>query len=451
MPLPAPKGGAIIWLPARDTPTPVVDDPMERVLVRGCMSENLGDLHQTLEFLRRYTAADDCEIFLVDDRHREVLQTGCTGLDTQALLELTHIPLGKGYPGAVTARQQPMLTNDFQHDHMFLRSGLRRCGIRSFLGVPLSRDGQPLGYLGLGWRDARVPITPLISRLESLKPLLLAGLPPTRLVVAPRERSVVELNIRALGALEIRLDGELVPAQAFTRRKAIGLLQVLLLRAPAAVHRDELIEQLWPAADRQSGANRLHGVVHALRAILGRGDPDASRFIGHEHEAYFFRPPAGAAVVDLFEFRRLLKSARNAGGHLGEDDVTQALERGVALYDGDLFGDDRYTEWLDAPRLRLRDEYLHAVRALCVRYARAHRHEDALAVLRHALHIDPFAEDLHQHVIRALLALDRRIDASEHYERLRAIIRDAGMECDPETSALDAQLRLARTGRNKRT
>ncbi len=439
MPLPSSKGGAIIWMAAREMPMVVVEDPMERVLVRGCMSESLGDVRQTLDFLRRYTAADDCELFLVDERREAVLHTGCTGLDTQALLELTRIPLGEGYPGSVTARQRPMLTNDFQNDRVFLRASVRRCGLRSFLGVPLARDGEPLGYLGLGWRTARVPIMPLLTRLEGLKPLLLAGLPRTRPAVAPRASLGAALCIRALGGLSLWSHGELLSAQAFTRKKAVALLKLLLLRAPAAVHRDLLIDQLWPDADSQRGGNRLHGVVHALRAALDHGG--ASDCIGHEQDAYFFRPTP-AVFVDLFEFQRLLQQARNLDGRLGEAEVQAALERAVELYEGDLFADDPYTGWLDAPRQQLRDAYLRAARELTTRYARSQRHEDALRVLRQATLIDPLAEDLQRRLIRTLLALDRATDAREHYERLVALIRRE-VDAEPlnETLALGMELR----------
>lgn len=436
MPLPDPKGGAVIWMPATEAHLCAPVDPMEQILVRGSMSEHLGDVKKSLDFLRRYTAADDCELFLIDEAHEQVLHTGCTGLDTEALMELTHIPLGAGYPGGVTARQRPMLTNDFQNDQVFLRASVRRCGLRSFLGVPLSMHGQPLGYLGLGWRDARVPMSPLLQRLEGLKPLLLAGLPRTRAVVSSRMEPEAALRLRCLGPLEVRLHGLPVPAQAFVRRQAITLLKLLALRAPSPVHRDVLIDHLWPEADARRGGNRLHGVVHALRSALGQS------FIGYEQDAYFL-DTRQSIFVDLLHFRSLLQKARSAAPRAVDPrEISGALEEAVRLYEGDLFADDPYTEWLDAPRMRLRDQYLQAVRELTTRYARAERHEDALRVLRAALALDPLIEDLHQKLIASLLALGRRSEALEHYDSCVALIRrSVDAEPTPETLALGRRLR----------
>src|SRR5690606_13162519 len=100
-------------------------------------------------------------------------------------------------------------------------------GIRSFLGVPLARQGRPLGYLGLGWRDSRVTLEPLVYRLEGLEQLLLAGLPREQ---SRKREPEAALHLRCFGSFEVRVRGEALPAGAFTRRKALTLLKLLALR-----------------------------------------------------------------------------------------------------------------------------------------------------------------------------------------------------------------------------
>lgn len=431
MPLPESKGGAIVWMPERAEPVAV--DPMERLVVKGAMADRLGDVDETLDFLRRYSGADDSELFLLDDEAREVFHTASAGPDAEAFLELTHIPLGAGYPGGVTLTQRPMLTNDFQNDRVFLRSSVRECGLRSFLGVPLSRHGEPLGYLGLGWRDARAPLTSVIARLDGLKALLVAGLPH------PAEHRfavpIAPIEIRCFGGFEIRVRGELLRARAFVRRKALTLLKLLILHAPQPIHRDWLIETLWPDADPHRGANRLHGVVHALRQTLSGALMQAGDLIGHDEDAYFFNASASVRV-DLLDYEAALERARQSGS-------SAALSQAVALYTGELFADELYGDWATARRSLARERYLDAVRALTTREAAKARWDSVVSTLKRALSLEPFAEDLHQKLIQALVVLGRRTEAREQYERCLELIRSGGMDPLPETVALGRTLSRA--------
>ena len=67
------------------------------------------------------------------------------------------------------------------------------------------------------------------------------------------------------GGFDVRLQGRTVPPEEFIRRKALLLLKILVMSAGNPVHRDALVEGLWPGVDPRSGVNRLHGVLHALR------------------------------------------------------------------------------------------------------------------------------------------------------------------------------------------
>lgn len=436
--LPAPQSGAIIWIPSKNKPIPIEENPKEELIVRGCMSFKLGDTRGTLDFIRRYCAADDCELFLTNSPHKEVLYSECEGPDRDAFSELTKIPFGAGYPGGVTARQSPMYTNDFQNERLFLRDSVRKRGIRSFLGIPLSEYGEPIGYIGLGWRDSKIPARALIRRLESLKPLLQAGILTERNNLVSRPDPKAPLSIRCLGSFEISRNGITLPLSAFARRRALLLLKILLLRAPQPVHRDVLIDCLWPESDAITGRNRLHGVVHALRAVI---EPSSASqpitYVQNQQDFYFFNTEA-PHFVDLFRFQQLLQTAKTAHRQtLAAERVIAYLESAVSLYHGDLFSDEPYNEWLDAPRTLLRQQYIEAVKELTRRYTMLGRHEDTIYALRAAITLYPHFEDLHQELAHTLIALDRRVEAAEQLKAcLRIVQRDCGTEPLPETLKL---------------
>ncbi len=434
MRLPEPLGGALIWIPSKDKHTP--ENPREEIIVRGCMSAKIGDLSGTLDFIRRYCAADDCELFVADTASSEVLYSGCEGPDRDAFEELTQIPFGAGYPGGVTARQTPMYTNDFQNERLFLRDSVRQRGIRSFLGIPLAEHGQPVGYLGLGWRDSRIPAQPLIRRLDGIKPLLHAG------ISKPSSTSLSlggsSLGIRCFGGFEVSRGGVALPLSLFSRRRALLLLKILLLRAPQPIHRDVLIDHLWPDSDCKNGRNRLHGVVHALRAAIEQGPVS---YIRNQQDFYFFDTQS-PHFADLFRFRQLLSSAKRASRQkLPFERVTAYLESAVSLYQGDLFADEPYVGWLAGARPLLRQQYIEAVRDLVHLQMQMGQVTETIAILQNALALYPHFEDLHQMLIRSFLAAGRKAEAMEQFEACVRMVRgDCGSEISSDTLALSKML-----------
>lgn len=442
LPFGDPAQGAIVWFPwSRLTAGTAGSAGLEGLVIRGALAERLGSLESILDGIRCVCGADDCELFLVDPSGRDVFLVDCEGFDREAFMEKTRMPLGVGYPGMITLRQQPRFTNHFQQDRLFLRKAVKQQGIRSFLGIPLNHAGRPLGYLGLGWRDGSVPLQWSLRVLEEIKPILRLAIPPRLL---PQTGSVVHaapLVIRCFGPFEVLRDGRLLPASAFARRKALKLLQTLVLRRGAPMHRDELIELLWPGVSARSGANRLHGVLNVLRSALEAGrSAGASRYIVCRDNYYFFDNQA-PHCVDLFDFLDLVASARALQRQGGDERALGPLEDAVALYRGDLFTGDTDSESFDLLRVNLRHSYLDAVRALVGLRIHWGQADHAIALLRTALGFEPEALDLHEALVTQLVRAGRISEARQQYDCCRAALRRyVDLELPPRITALEKLL-----------
>jgi DNA-binding SARP family transcriptional activator len=158
-------------------------------------------------------------------------------------------------------------------------------------------------------------------------------------------RSRGRVEIRCFGTFELVLDGERVDL-ATVKPRARSLLAILVLRAGAPVHREVVIEALWPGSSPLSAARSLHVVVSTLRRALepGRARGDAS-FIRREGEAYRLELPEDA-LIDLISFESALAEAR-AGRAAGALDRTlAACERALDLYRGELLPAEGPAEWL---------------------------------------------------------------------------------------------------------
>lgn len=364
--------GWVIWTP----PTLISEGPIgsgliESVLVRGVLVEGLTrcSLEDTLEEIRQACAANDCELFLRDTGQPDVVMRGCVGQDRDAFLECTRMPVGVGYPGRVTATGRPLFTNAFQRDRRFRRNAVKHCGVRSFIGVPLFENGAPIGYLGLGWKDAPIPLDWGMRLLEAVRPIAVAAVRSVESSpFAGAAPPVAE--VRCLGAFALVAGGRVFGSIDFPRRKALDLLRHLLLARGAALSRDILIERLWPEVDPRTGANRLHVTLHALRGVLGQAIPGVGgELIKCRHSDYRLDPTA-LGRVDAFEFADAVEDVRRHIRAGTADGALERLEEVLPLYRGDLFPEAEDMAF-EAPRQRFRELNREALRMHSVLRLRA--------------------------------------------------------------------------------
>jgi DNA-binding SARP family transcriptional activator len=72
------------------------------------------------------------------------------------------------------------------------------------------------------------------------------------------------VRVCLLGGFSVSIDGEPVDDR-WRLRKAKTLVKLLALEPGHRLHRDVLIEQLWPETASSAATNNLHQAVHAAR------------------------------------------------------------------------------------------------------------------------------------------------------------------------------------------
>ena len=146
------------------------------------------------------------------------------------------------------------------------------------------------------------------------------------------------LTVRCLGGFCIDVGSRPVDLGC-VKPRARKLLRLLALHVGRPVHREVLIEALWPASEPDTGARNLHVAVSSLRQFL-QGGPCADLLrIAREGEDYRL-VAAATASIDVAEFTAELVRSRHcrAAGRPGE--AISALGRALWLYGGDLFPED---------------------------------------------------------------------------------------------------------------
>ncbi len=245
----------------------------------------------------------------------------------------------------------------------------------------------------------------------------------------------VSLRIQLLGEFRVEVDGEAVPQSAWKRRSARQLVKLLALAPRYRLHREQVMDALWPDADIQSAANRLHKAVHMARRALEprlalRG---SSRFI-HRGDDMLSLSGDGELVVDAVAFERLALEAIRTG------DLT-AGDAALAWYRGSLLGDDLYDEWIDTRREALRALYVKLLAGMAERAVAAGDVERAIGCYEAITVSDPADEEAHLALIELNEALGKRHTALRQYESCRSAMKRE-LDAEPDSRTRKAYQRV---------
>lgn len=243
------------------------------------------------------------------------------------------------------------------------------------------------------------------------------------------------LELRLLGGFAVLRRG--VPLTAPWRTdKARTLVKLLALAPGHALHREQVLEWLWPGRDPATAANNLYFVVHATRRVLDDGAGALGTTSLRFRDGVLRLAPPGGLATDVAAFEA---AARAAG------DDPAACERALALYAGGLLPEDRYEDWATGPREALREAYLGLLGRLADLHARRGAWDAVIAPLERILAEDATREEAHAGLLRAFAATGRRSRALRQYAELRATLRrELDAEPDPATQALYAAILAGR-------
>jgi predicted ATPase/DNA-binding SARP family transcriptional activator len=250
----------------------------------------------------------------------------------------------------------------------------------------------------------------------------------TLIAVEPWERA--GLGIQLLGAFSVWVAGDQVPDSAWRLRRSKSLIKLLALAPERRLHREQLLELLWPGED--PAANSLHQVLYTARRALG---PEAGERLVLRDDVVAL---AGADLwIDVDAFERAAADARRQR-------TIEAYRAACDLHVGELLPEDRYEDWTTARRESLRETYLALFVEQAELQSQAGDALGAIATLQRAIVDAPLHELAHRALMRLFAADGRRQQALTQYQQLRdALRRELEADPDPETRALYREILAA--------
>ncbi|MDX3187301.1 BTAD domain-containing putative transcriptional regulator [Streptomyces sp. MN03-5084-2B] len=237
---------------------------------------------------------------------------------------------------------------------------------------------------------------------------------------------IVEVELRVLGPVELRVDDRLVEV-GHARQRCV--LAVLLVEANRVVTVEQLLDRVWserlPHKARQVASNYVSRLRHVLAGEVA---------IVRQGGGYVLQVDPEA--VDLHRFRLLVKRARERSGAR----ALRLLEEAARLWQGEVF-DGLDTPWIAAVRESLaRERFAADLDRVDLALAQG-RHAALCAELAERAAAHPLDERVVRQLMLALYRNGRQAEALLRFESIRARLADE-VGADPSRELRDLHRRI---------
>lgn len=251
---------------------------------------------------------------------------------------------------------------------------------------------------------------------------------------------VPQVSVRLLGGFRAERAGGDGPAIRWQRRSARSLVKLLAAVPEHALHREQVLDILWPGAGMQPALNSLGKALHAARRAF---EPELPR---RQDSAYLRQQDGMIALstehvaVDADRFERLAQDALRCG-------KADAYEYALAAYGGEFLPEDRYADWCAGRRSFLADLRVRLLEVLAEALRERGAHGDSAQRLRAVLQYEPAREPAHRQLMRLYAEMGKPDEAIRQFHLCQeALRRELDLAPQSETVDLYREI-LARRGR----
>jgi DNA-binding SARP family transcriptional activator len=242
--------------------------------------------------------------------------------------------------------------------------------------------------------------------------------------------SVPSLEVGLLGGFRVERADAGWPVSGWQRRSAKTLTKLLATYPRHALHREQVVEILWPDVDFESALNSFGKTLYAARRAF---QPE---LLPRQSSAYLRLTDSMLALntdyvaIDADNFQQLAESALRQG------DV-KAYESALASYGGELLPEDRYEDWCAERRDFLAALHLRLLVELAQALEKRGSFAAAIDRFREVLQHDPTREDVHRRLMVLYAGTGSRDRAVRQFQVCEEVLsRELGLAPEKATVAL---------------
>lgn len=224
------------------------------------------------------------------------------------------------------------------------------------------------------------------------------------------------LQVQMLGQFTLRYGDRTISDSDDRSRRVWSLLAYMLYNHGRSFAQEELIRLYWSNGEKSADpGNALKSIFHRIRTALDKLQPGLGRLLIRRKAGRYFWNNVMPLSLDIEDFEAHFHAAEAAG----DDDVRLAeYQAALALYAGDPL--PRMTDeiWTIPIVAYYHSLYTRAAAGAIELLEKQERTAEAVALCRRAIHIEPYQEDLYEHLMRGLLRTGDMKGAMSVYEEM---------------------------------
>ena len=228
------------------------------------------------------------------------------------------------------------------------------------------------------------------------------------------------LQVQMLGQFTLRYGDRTISDSDDRSRRVWSLLAYMLYNHGRSFAQEELIHLYWSNNEKSADpGNALKSIFHRIRTALDKLQPGLGRLLIRRKAGRYFWNNVMPLSLDIEDFEAHFHAAEAAG----DDDVRLAeYQAALALYVGDPL--PRMTDeiWTIPIVAYYHSLYTRAAAGAIELLEKQERTVEAVALCRRAIHIEPYQEDLYEHLMRGLLRTGDMKGAMSVYEEMSELL-----------------------------
>lgn len=228
------------------------------------------------------------------------------------------------------------------------------------------------------------------------------------------------LQVQMLGQFTLRYGDRTISDSDDRSRRVWSLLAYMIYNHGRSFAQEELIHLYWSNGEKSADpGNALKSIFHRIRTALDKLQPGLGRLLIRRKAGRYFWNNVIPLSLDIEDFEAHFHAAEAAG----DDDVRLAeYQAALALYAGDPL--PRMTDeiWTIPIVAYYHSLYTRAAAGAIELLEKQERTAEAVALCRRAIHIEPYQEDLYEHLMRGLLRTGDMKGAMSVYEEMSELL-----------------------------
>ena len=255
--------------------------------------------------------------------------------------------------------------------------------------------------------------------------------------------AITSLRVRLLGGFRVERTGAGQAVSDWPRRSAKTLIKLLAVQPGHALHREQVIDVLWPKVDAEAALNSFGKALHVARRALEPTLPQRQESTYLRLADRMLVLNTERVVIDTDEFEQLAEDA------LRRREIA-LYKAAFAAYGGELLPEDRYESWCSERRSGLAELHIRLMLAMAELLERRGSYSEAADRLRDVLQRDPTREAVHRQLMLLYEWTGAPDQAIRQFHSCEAVLRqELDLAPQPETISLCDEILASRLRRQR--